>query len=242
MKGPRQGQFGAMDPNGHFEGPKTGQGVDQGKFLKLAQRVEETLSKETLHPDPKQLDPNHVRVSPLNRMGQSPNVQHIHFGILKSSQVNSFGRARPAVGICVEYKSQAGIEELLEHNRKFAQGNKLLPNIQENHTGPWYGSLACTHLNLAFRCLKQGTQSPIGDLTELLQHPNLKDVIHSGHRWWVLPETLCRYRHVDISLWRNQDQNENQQTHDVLYSNSNSNSNSIIIIIIILIIYSHHHK
>ena len=74
-----------------YQGPKTGTHVDQGKFLKLAQRVEETLSK-TLYPDPKQLDPNHVLVSPLNRMGGSPNVQHIHFGILKSFQVNSFDR------------------------------------------------------------------------------------------------------------------------------------------------------
>ena len=61
-----------MDPNGQFEGPKTGQGVDQGKFLKLAQRVEETLTRESLYPDPKQLDPNLVLVSPLNRLGGSP--------------------------------------------------------------------------------------------------------------------------------------------------------------------------
>ena len=168
-----------MDPNGQFEGPKAGQGVDTGKFLKLAQRVEETLSKQTLYPEHKQLDPNQVLVSPLNRMGQSPNVLHTHFGILKSFQVNSFDRTRPAVGICVEYKSQAGIQELLEHNRKFTQGNKLLPNILENHSGPWYGSLACSHLNLAFRCLKQGTVSPIGDLSETLQNPTLKEVVHS---------------------------------------------------------------
>ena len=86
-----------MDPNGKFEGPKAGQGVDQGKFLKLTQRVEETLSKETLYPDPKQLDPNQVLVSPLNRLGGSPNVQHIHYGILKSFQVNSFDRTKPTV-------------------------------------------------------------------------------------------------------------------------------------------------
>ena len=146
-----------MDPNGQFEGPKTGQGVDQGKFLKLAQRVEETLTKETLYPDPKQLDPNQVLVSPLNRMGQSPNVQHIHFGILKSFQANSFDRTRPAVGICVEYTPQAGIEELLAHNTKFTQGSTLLPRllVVENYTGTLYGSLACAHLNVACRCVTQ---------------------------------------------------------------------------------------
>ena len=189
--------------------------MDQGKFLKLAQRVEDTLSKETQYPDPKQLDPNHVLVSPFNRMGQPPNVQHIHFGILKSFLENSYDRTRPAVGICVEHKSQAGIQELIEHNRRFTQGNKLLPNILENHSGPWYGSLACSHLNLAFRCLKQGTVSPIGDLSETLQNPTLKEVVHSGHRWWVLKETVAKERQVDISVWRNQDQNENQQTHEM---------------------------
>ena len=188
--------------------------MDQGKFLKLAQRVEETLTRESLYPDPKQLDPNLVLVSPLNRLGGSPNVQHIHFGSLKSFQLNSYDRTRPAIGICVEYTTEAGKKELIEHNIRFTQGNKLLPSLLENYTGTLYGSLACTHLNLAFRCLKQGTQSPIGDLSELLQHPNLKEVVISGHRWWVLPESVSKERQVDISLWINQDQNENQQTHE----------------------------
>ena len=88
--------------------PKTGSDVDPGKFLKLAQRVEETLTNEILYKEPKQLEPNVVLVSPLNRLGASPNVQHIHFGILKSILKNSFDRTRPAIGICVESKSEHG--------------------------------------------------------------------------------------------------------------------------------------
>ena len=52
-----------------FQAPNPTTSVDQGKFKKLAQRVEETLSTETLYPEPKQLDPNVVLVSPLNRLG-----------------------------------------------------------------------------------------------------------------------------------------------------------------------------
>ena len=67
-----------------FERPKVGLEVDVGKFKKLAQRVEETLTKEVLFPEPKQLDPNVVLVSPLNRLGAAPNVPHVHLGILAS--------------------------------------------------------------------------------------------------------------------------------------------------------------
>ena len=143
-----------------LQAPKPTTSVGQGKFKKMAQRVEETLTTETLYAEPKQLDPNVVLVSPLNRLGASPNVQHLHCGSLKSFQKNSYDRTRPAIGICVEYRSDQGIKKLLEHNRRFSQGNKLLPQIPERHNGPLYGSLAGTHLNLAFRAIKNGTPSP----------------------------------------------------------------------------------
>ena len=177
--------------------------------------MEETLTSEILYPEPKQIDPNLVLVSPLNRLGGSPNVQHVHFGILKSIQKNSYDRTRPAIGICVEYRSEQGIKKLLEHNRRFTQGNKLLPQIWEGHSGPLFGSLACTHLNLAFRAIKNGTPSPIGTLGDMLENKTLKEAVLNGHRWWVLPETVVKERQIDISLWRNQDQNENQQSHEL---------------------------
>ena len=204
----------AAEP-GKFEGPKAHAAVDMGKFQKLAQRVEETLTTEVLFPEPKQIDPNLVLVSPMNRWGASPNVQHVHLGILRSFQRNSYDRTRPAIGICVEYKSEKGLQELLAHNRKFSQGNQLLPQLPEGLSGPLYGSLACTHLNLAFRAIKNGTHSPIGMLKDLMEQATLKEVAMNGHRWWVLPETCARERQVDISLWRNQDQNENQQVHEI---------------------------
>ena len=56
--------------------------------------------------------------------------------------------------------------------------------------------------------------SPIGDLLTLLQDDqNLKDRATHGHFWWVLPEEVSKEEQVDISLWRNMDQNENQATH-----------------------------
>ena len=115
----------------------------------------------------------------------------------------------------VEYTSQKGLQELLAHNRKFSQGNQLLPQLPEGLSGPLYGSLACTHLNLAFRAIKNGTPSPIGILTDLMSQSTLKEVVLHGHRWWVLPETCAKERQIDISLWRNQDQNENQQVHEI---------------------------
>ena len=38
----------------------------------------------------------------------------------------------------------------------------------------------------------------------------------SGHRWLVLPDETGDDALVDSSLWRNQDQNENHQDHELM--------------------------
>ena len=196
------------------EAPKTGDNVDPGKFKKLAQRVEETVQTTRLFPEAKQLDPNLLYVSPNNRLGGSPNVQHVHWGILKSFQKNSFDRTRPLPGICVKVESDEGIKQLLDHNRKFTKGQDHLPPILDAMR-PLYATLACTHLNIALRCIKNGTPSPIGNIQDLLTQESLAELVQNGHKWWVLPENVLVERQVDISVWRNMDQNDNQRTHEL---------------------------
>ena len=81
--------------------------------------------------------------------------------------------------------------------------------------GPIYATLASSHFNLSLRLLKNRCQSPIGDLEGLLGQSSLKEVATSGHTWWILPEDTDKAAQVDISLWRNQDQNENQGTNEI---------------------------
>ena len=198
-----------------FGAPKHGTAHDVGVFMKLAQRVESTLKDNIVFPEPKQLDPRTILVAPLNRDGAPPNVQHIHHGILKSFLQKGFDRSRPAVGICVQFTSEDGKNRLLEHNRRFSKGCSLLPPIEADKA--MYGSLAASHLNLALRILQSGTPSPIGDLGSLTSahDKSLNEVVANGHRWWVLPEETPAERQVDISVWRNADQNENHGTHEV---------------------------
>jgi hypothetical protein len=101
----------------------------------------------------------------------------------------------------------------MDHNKRFYQGNKLLPAINEKAMD---GSLASSHYNLALRCVQTGLNSPIGNLSDLnAQNANLQYVVLTGHRWWVLQESVSMERQVDISLWRNMDQNEIQVTHEI---------------------------
>ena len=204
----------SLSKQSSFQAPSVGSDVDAGKFKKLAQRVEETLSSKVIFKDPKQIPPPQVLVAPLNRDGAPPNVQHIHHGILKSFLTKGFDRTRPAIGICVEFKSEEGKKRLLEHNQRFTKSCKLLPQVDEKVA--LYGSLAASHLNVALRLIHSSGSSPIGDLAALTaDDESLKDVVQNGHRWWVLPEDTPPDRQVDISLWRNQDQNENQGTHEI---------------------------
>ena len=197
-----------------FGAPKTGENIDQSKSRKLAQRVEQVLNERVKFKDPKQLDPRSILVSPLNRDGAPPNIQHIHADILKGFLVKGFDRTRPQVGICVEYLSEKGKQRLLEHNYRFSKGQNLLPPIDDSKA--LYGSLAGSHLNLALRIIQGGGRSPAGDLGSLfVNNESLKDVVQNGHRWWILPEDIDESLLVDISLWRNQDQNENQGTNEI---------------------------
>ena len=182
--------------------------------MKLAYRVEQTLKDDVLFDEPKQINPVLILVGLWNRGGAPPNVLHLHMVILKSFKTKGFDRTRAAIGICIKYTSELGKRMLLEHNHRFSRGNRLLPPIDDERA--LYGSVACTHYNLALRVLQCCTDSPLGNLSDLVdENPHLKDAVHHGHRWWVLPETVCVDRQVDISLWRNMDQNENQGTHEV---------------------------
>ena len=121
-----------MSAPGKFQSPKSDKLADPAKFLKLAERVERTLSEGEgcLNKDmPKQVDPNKILVSPLNRLGAPPNVRHVHQGILKSFLTKAFDRTRPAIGICVEVKSEQGIKKLLAHNNKLLLACSFLPYL-----------------------------------------------------------------------------------------------------------------
>ena len=117
------------------------------------------------------------------------------------------------MGICVRYSSHEGKSELHAYNQGFSQGCVHMPPIDDGAT---YGSLACSHLNLALRVLQCNSTSPLGDLSGLTaDNPRLKDVVESGHLWWILDEKTPFDDQLDISLWRNADQNENQATHEI---------------------------
>ena len=72
---------------------------------RLAQRVESALGT-ALHKEPTQIDPRRILVSQHNRNGAPPNMQYIHRTLLKSLLEKGYDYSRPAVGICVEIKSQ----------------------------------------------------------------------------------------------------------------------------------------
>ena len=197
-----------------FGAAQTPKHADPGKYLKLAQRVEKALHDQILFKDPKQLDPESILVDQNNRDGAPPNAPYVHNGILLSFKVHGYDPTKPMIGICVEYKSEAGLRKLLEHNKRFS--SPLLPPINEQKVR--YGSLAGSHLNLSFRVLKAGCAgaSPAGDIRVIADESHaLRDAVLNGHKWWILPESLATELKTDISLWRNADQNENQGTHEI---------------------------
>ena len=80
--------------------------MDTLKVKTLAIKVEEALAKYRLNEEPKQIDPTLALVAPTNRNGATPNVQHVHYGIMSSFISQGFDKQnRPRTGICVKYTS-----------------------------------------------------------------------------------------------------------------------------------------
>jgi hypothetical protein len=186
--------------------------TDIAKQLKLAQRVEKIMETAVLA-GPKRIGPRKLLVAPANRDGAPPNVQHVHHGILASFAKAGYDKHRPQVGICIQFMSSEGKQRLIEHNRRFSEGQPLLPPIEEGEA--MYGTLAGSHLNLALRCIRAGLQSPSCDIQALRKSPSLEAVVTEGHQWWVLPEDTSLASQLEVSLWRNQDQHENQAVHEI---------------------------
>ena len=165
------------------------------------------------------MQPRHVHCSqiltaPANRDGASPNVQYIHHTLLKNFFQKGFDGTRPAVGVLVKISTPEYKQQVLERNRKFSQGNPLMPPIYDEKIE--YASLAASHLNIALRCIYSNTPSPVGNLESLaVEGTSLHNVIEHGHRWIILKETTPHREQLDVSLWRNADQNDNQQVHEI---------------------------
>lgn len=201
-----------------FGEPSLGSNTDALLAGKLAGRVEATMERVLNRGGVKQLDPRLLLVAPSNRDGATPNVQHVHQGILQSFAKSGFDRNRPQAGICIAYSTPEGKAKLLEHNKRFTMGNELLPPIDEDilSRGTIYGTIAGTHLNISLRLLKHRCPSPACNTGSLMdQGGSLEEVVNQGHVWWILPETIPHSSQVEVSLWRNQDQNENQASHEV---------------------------
>ena len=115
-----------------------GKDVDHGKCKKLAQRVEEALSQESLFVAPKQIDPSLILVSLTSRDGAPPNVQHVHYGLLQSFMTKGFYRSRFAIAICIKYTSEHGKALVMDHHKRFSKGNKRLPpSMRRQCMDPW---------------------------------------------------------------------------------------------------------
>ena len=93
--------------------------MDQGQFKKLAQRVEEALSQESLLVVPQLIDHALILVVATNRDGAPPNAQHVHYGIFRSFMTKGFERTRLATGICTKHTSEHGKALFIDHNKRF---------------------------------------------------------------------------------------------------------------------------
>ena len=182
---------------------------DPTKVDRLAKRYEQALAL-AVNDKPILIDPRHVGVSKVNRLF---NINHVHNSILKSMVNEGHDASRPDIGICVELHDPEKKKDLVEHNKQLTELSPLMPPLHEDLMR--YESLASTHYNIALRLGRGCCHSPAGDLSALKKDDeSWAETTDRGHWWIVLPEDIAESLKVDVSTWRNQDQNENQTITD----------------------------
>lgn len=183
---------------------------------KLGQRVAEYIKQYRETDFPLELKPHQVGVHPANRGGADPNIQVLHHKVLASFAKDGYDPSRHLAPIVVRCSSEKGKADLQAHNCRFTDGRTGFPSVDERNME--FGSLAGSHLTLAFRCVESdvlclATGSGSKDIAE--KQPSLKHAMQRGLRYWVLREDTPLAVLADISQWRNQDQNSNQAFHEM---------------------------
>ena len=158
-----------------FGTPQIGnpQDIDEEKLERGRDRIEALLEQGL-----QRINPRKILVAHCYRNGARPNLSHVH-SILKSIDNLGLDVSKFPVGICIKYETPEGKRKLIEHNKKFAS---ILPPIDEALAQ--YGSIACSHLNLALRIIQGLEDAPS------LQDAHLQEAINEGLEWMVLPENL----------------------------------------------------
>ena len=125
------------------------------KDMKTSQRVVATIAKFRMHDEPIHIEPDEIGADWTNRMGSTPNISIVHSVIATSLSKDGYDPSKPQIGLCRSFGGHGVLlEKLLQWNQSFSAGDARYPFIHKAKMT--YGSLACTHLNLAGRMFKQG--------------------------------------------------------------------------------------
>ena len=188
---------------------------DQAKVLKTSQRVAANMVKYGECDEPLAIDPDELGADMMNRAGAVPNISVCRENIGQSFKAHGFDKNRPMPGIAKDYsKNPQKLEALIQHNLKMSEGDPRWPPVLTKKMSK--GTLASTHLNIAIRLHKHGVMSPTGEPFSIApDDPNLLRVTQHGHKWWLLSCDIPDAAAIEISEWRNSDNNNNQVKHEI---------------------------
>jgi len=199
---------------GEFGAPSMTDEQDQAKVLKTSQRVAASMVKYALCDEAVEVDPDEIGADMMNRGGAIPNILVCRENICESFKKDGFDKNKPMPGILKDYsRQQAKRQALILHNQSFTEGDARWPPVIVDKMAK--GSLAGTHLTIAIRIHKHRVMSIAGEAFDVGDDANLARVTTRGHKYWILDCEIPDKDAVEISEWRNSDNNNNQVKHEV---------------------------
>jgi hypothetical protein len=199
----------------YFGAPAKTADQDHAKLLKTSQRVAANMVKYSCCDEPVETDPDALGADPCNRAGAIPNIAVCRENIGRSITNDGYDKHKPLVGIAKDYSKcdPKKLEALLGHNRGMSDGDSRWPPMFGDVMRK--GTLASTHLNITLRLYKHGVASPTGESFSVRDDAALQRVCERGHKWWLLSCDISDQDAIEISEWRNSDNNCNQVKHEI---------------------------
>jgi len=198
----------------HFGAPDITDHQDQFKMLKTSQRVAANMVKYGVCDDPIEIEPDCIGADRQNRGGATPNITVCRENIGASFKKDGCDKSKPQIGIVKDYsKHPEMLAQLVKHNQEFGMGDPRWPPVFPDKMKN--GSLAATHLTITLRCYKHSLMAPWGETFTVGTCPALQRFTEFGHKYWKLTCEIPDADALEISEWRNTDNNCNQVKHEI---------------------------
>ena len=185
-------------------------------YVAISKQVAADMAKHLMYDMPVCVRCSQTGACKYNRKTMDPNIVYVRTTLHDKVAKERFDPKKCREGILLKAcKGSVVHQENLAFNERFTKSSQLYPRI--DYQSIEFFTLAHTHLSLLLRLTHQGATSGLtGKKFMALDDDNyMKQVLDTGHQYWVLKEDTPTDALIRISDYHNSDNGQTQCVHDM---------------------------